>query len=79
MRSLSKLFDQDKWILLVDGHRGPNSGVGYFPLTASTQELEEGIFTRLSVDEYSLPQGCKHGSVIPVTKQEYEHLEHPYT
>lgn len=70
-----KLFDQDKWVLLADGHRGPNSGVGYFPLTASTQELEQGNFTRLSADKFSLPQGCKHGSVIPVTRQEYERLE----
>lgn len=69
-----KLIEQDKWILLLDGHLGPNSGKGYFPLSASTQELKKGIFHRLSEKDYSLPEGCKHGSVMPVTQDEYERL-----
>lgn len=69
-----KLFDQDRWVLLLDGHFGPNKGVGYFPLTATSAQLEAGEFFRLSPEEYSLPEGCKHGSVIPITKSEYERL-----
>lgn len=69
-----KLFDQDRWVLLLDGHFGPNMGVGYFPLTATSAQLETGEFTRLRPEEYTLPEGCKHGSVIPITRSEYERL-----
>lgn len=68
------LFDQDRWVLLMDGHLGPNFGVGYFPLTATDRQLEEGMFVRLPREEYALPEGCKHGSVLPVTKEEYDRL-----
>ena len=72
---LYPLYDRDQYVLLLDGYSGPNSGTGYFPLVASKNDLAEGKFRRLSRDEYSLPEGCKHGSVMLVTDEEYRRLE----
>lgn len=69
-----KLNDRDAYILLMDGYAKPNAGVGYFPLMATGEELASAAFRRLPPQVYSLPEGCKHGSVLPVTKEEYKRL-----
>ncbi len=66
--------DGAHYVLLMDGFILDNENVGYFPSIATKEELSQGIFHRLSPAEYSLPEGCKHGSVMPLTKEEYERL-----
>lgn len=55
---------EDKWYLFVDEFRGR----GYIPL--ETSDLNSGEWTVPA--NYSLPKSPRHGTVIPVTKSEYE-------
>ena len=57
---------EDKWYLLIDeyGFRG------YIPL--ETTDLDSGIWTL--PEEFSLPAKPRHGSVLSVTRSEYERL-----
>lgn len=71
---LYKLNDSDNYVLLMDGYSAPNSGVGYFPLIATGEELRSADFRRLAPQLFSLPEGCKHGSVMSLTREEYESL-----
>lgn len=61
-----QLNGQDKWCLLLDNF----GGGGYFPLI--TDDISSGEFTRLDTTAYSFPGTMRHGSVLPVTAQEYE-------
>lgn len=68
-----KFNDRDEWCLLLDDH----AGIKYFPLV--TDNLESGQFRKLDTSEYSLPKGAsangpRHGTVIPVTKEEYDRV-----
>ena len=58
----------DQWILFLDEFMGK----GYFPMV--TEDLDSGIFRVLSAHEYRLPPGARHGSVIPITEDEYQAL-----
>lgn len=73
-----KLAGQDKYVLLMDGYSAPNANVGYFPCIASTEDLKIGNFRRLSSDEFSFPEGCKHGGVLAISEDEYKALERHY-
>ncbi|HEX3077494.1 MAG TPA: hypothetical protein VHQ24_11590 [Lachnospiraceae bacterium] len=54
---------------------GPNNKVGYIPFIAdSKDDLDKANFRRLRKEEFQLPQGAKHGSFIPITKEEYDTL-----
>lgn len=55
---------EDKWYLFVDEFRGR----GYIPL--ETRDLNSGKWT-ISAN-YALPKSPRHGTVIPVTKSEYD-------
>ena len=55
---------EDKWFLFVDEFRGR----GYIPL--ETHDLNSGKWTVSA--SYALPKNPRHGTVIPVTKIEYE-------
>ncbi len=57
---------EDKWYLLIDefGLRG------YMPL--ETTDLDSGVWTMPA--EFSLPTKPRHGSVLSVTRSEYERL-----
>lgn len=63
-----KFNGEDKWCLLLDNH----GGGGYYPLV--TDDLSSGNFTKLDKKEYSFPSTMRHGTVIPLTKEEYERL-----
>ena len=58
--------EEDKWCLLLDDF----GGSGYFPLT--TTSLDGGEFTRLAASEYSFPSKMRHGTVLPLTQEEYD-------
>ncbi|MBW5445175.1 family 43 glycosylhydrolase [Cohnella sp. CFH 77786] len=57
---------ENKWYLFIDeyGFRG------YIPLV--TTDLDSGVWTMPT--EYALPAKPRHGSVLPVTRSEYERL-----
>lgn len=75
--TIFKFFDRDEWCVLLDEY----SGVKYFP--AVTSDLDAGQFRRLESSEYSLPKGAstagpRHGTVIPVTVEEYNRIMAAY-
>lgn len=77
--AIYQINGQEKWCLYMDGYADKNAGVGYFPLIAdSLEDLKTANFRRLNADEYQLPQGAKHGSFVPITKEEYEALVAQY-
>lgn len=61
---------EEKWYLFVDEY-----GLrGYIPL--ETTDLSSGVWSL--PEQYDLPNSPRHGSVIPVTKFEYERLLERY-
>lgn len=64
--TLFKSNTEDKWYLFID----ENGGRGYVPF--ETTNLNSGTWT-LSAN-YSLPSSPRHGTVLPVTKAEYDKL-----
>ncbi|MFM9552661.1 MULTISPECIES: family 43 glycosylhydrolase [Streptomyces] len=58
--------DDRTWYLFVDEF----SGRGYVPF--ETTDLDSGTWTPCA--EFALPPGARHGSVLPVTRAEYERL-----
>lgn len=67
-----QLNGQNQWCLLLDDF----GGGGYFPLL--TDDIDSGSFTRLDTTAYSFPGTMRHGSVLPVTAEEYEALMDEY-
>lgn len=61
-----KFNGEDKWCLLLDD----NNNGGYFPLT--TTDLAGGQFTKLADSDYSFPSTMRHGTVLPLTQDEYD-------
>jgi hypothetical protein len=55
-----------KWYLFIDEF----SGRGYVPF--ETTDLDSGTWT--PCEDHALPPGARHGSVLPVTRAEYERL-----
>nr|WP_286259802.1 family 43 glycosylhydrolase [Streptomyces graminofaciens] len=61
---------EDKWYLFIDEF----SGRGYVPF--ETSDLDSGKWTMC--EDFELPPGARHGSVLPVTGAEYERLRVAY-
>lgn len=61
-----------RWCLLLDFYGSKAAGQGYVPFLADS--LESGKFVRSDAD-FSFPYGFKHGTVLPITDQEYERLK----
>ncbi len=73
--AIYKINGEEKWVLYMDGYTGKNSGVGYFPLIAnSLEDLKTANFVRMEKGTYKMPEGAKHGSFVPITKEEYDAL-----
>lgn len=71
--AIYKINGEEKWCLYMDGYADENAGVGYFPLIAdSLEDLKTGNFRRLTAGEFEMPEGAKHGSFVPVTREEYD-------
>ena len=68
--TIFKSNTEDKWYLFIDEF----GGRGYVPF--ETTDLESGEF-RIPAD-YQLPSRPRHGTVLPVTKDELERLERVY-
>lgn len=63
-----KFNGEEKWCLLLDNF----GGGGYYPLV--TTDLSSGQYTRLTTDEYSFPATMRHGTVMNITRTEYDAL-----
>lgn len=70
-------LDSGKWCLFLDYYGVPGAGQGYVPFVADS--LESGCFVR-SDKQFSFPYGYKHGTVIPITLEEYDRIaKHDWT
>ncbi len=66
-------LENGQWCLFLDYYGVPGVGQGYVPFVA--QSLESGCFVR-SDAQFSFPYGYKHGTVIPITLEEYETIKY---
>jgi hypothetical protein len=64
-------LEDGRWCLFLDYYGVPGAGQGYVPFTADS--LGSGEFVR-SDEQFSFPYGYKHGTVIPITMEEYERI-----
>jgi hypothetical protein len=58
---------EEKWYLFIDEF----GGRGYIPF--ETIDLESGVWTE--VPDYTLPASPRHGTVLPITAEEYEAIQ----
>jgi hypothetical protein len=57
---------EDRWYLFADDY----GGQGYIPFTST--DLDAGVWTKAT--SYSLPKRPRHGTILPVTQEEYDRL-----
>ena len=70
--TMFKFNDRDEWCVLVDEY-GFSSARGYIPFL--TENLDEPNSIKLAEDNtYTMTDGAKHGTVIPITQEEYDAL-----
>lgn len=65
-------LESGAWCLFLDYYGVPGEGQGYVPFLA--RSLAEGRFVRAD-RSFSFPYGYKHGTVIPVTVEEYHRIK----
>ena len=65
-------LDDGRWCLFLDYYGVPGEGQGYVPFLADT--LDSGVFVRAD-REFSFPYGYKHGTIIPITLEEYHRIK----
>lgn len=61
-----------RWCLLLDFFGVEGEGQGYVPFLAD--DIDSGRFIR-SDESFSFPYGFKHGTVLPITLEEYERIK----
>ena len=64
-------LENGKWCLFLDYYGVPGAGQGYVPFLADS--LESGRFVR-SDRHFSFPYGYKHGTILPISMEEYERI-----
>ena len=70
-------LENGKWCLFLDFYGTDAAGQGYVPFLADS--MDSGVFIR-SDAAFSFPYGYKHGTIIPITTDEYEKiLNHNWT
>lgn len=70
-------LENGKWCLFLDYYGAEGDGQGYVPFVADS--LASGEFLR-SDREFSFPYGYKHGTVIPISEEEYNAIkQHDWT
>ena len=65
-------LEDGRWCMFLDYYGVPGEGQGYVPFLADT--LSSGAFKR-SDSQFSFPYGYKHGTVIPITLEEYQRVK----
>lgn len=66
-----KLTD-GRWCLFLDFYGAKADGQGYVPFVSD--DISTGIFKRAD-EKFSFPFGFKHGSVIPISIEEYDRIK----
>lgn len=69
--TMFKFIGENKWCTLVDEYVGARRG--YIPFI-STDPAAENSFSLMADGTYLMPTGAKHGTVIPITQEEYDAL-----
>lgn len=64
-------LEDGRWCLFLDYYGVPGEGQGYVPFLADS--LESGRFVRAD-QVFSFPYGYKHGTVIPISIEEYDRI-----
>lgn len=67
-----KLNGEDKWCLLLDYY---SKSQGYKPFV--TNDIGQGVFT--SAQDFNFDTKYRHGTVMPITEEEYDALVKAYT
>lgn len=65
-------LEDGRWCLFLDYYGVPGPGQGYVPFLADS--LQSGRFLRAD-REFSFPYGYKHGTVIPISLEEYHRIK----
>ena len=65
-------LEDGRWCLFLDYYGVRGAGQGYVPFIA--QSLEEAKFVR-SDREFHFPYGFKHGTILPITEEEYHRIQ----
>ena len=69
--------EDGQWCLFVDYYGAKGAGQGYVPFVAPS--LKSGAFVR-SDAAFSFPYGFKHGTILPITDEEYDRMKaHDWT
>lgn len=66
-------LEDGRWCLFLDFYGVPGEGQGYVPFVA--ESIASGQFVR-SDEAFSFPYGYKHGTVIPISIEEYDRIKH---
>lgn len=74
--TMFRFINQDKWCVLVDEYGGAKRG--YIPFISENIGAENSLHL-MKDDTYLMPTGAKHGTVIPVTQEEYDALQEKWT
>lgn len=62
-------LEDGRWCLFLDYYGVPGVGQGYVPFV--TDDLAGGHFVRAD-EQFEFPYGYKHGTVIPISMEEYD-------
>lgn len=65
-------LNDGRWCLFIDYYGRPGRYQGYVPFLADS--LSGGAFVR-SDNEFSFPYGFKHGTILPITDEEYTRMQ----
>ena len=65
-------LDDGRWCLFLDYYGVKGAGQGYVPFVASS--LAGADFARCD-EAFSFPYGFKHGTILPITPEEYERMK----
>ncbi len=65
-------LENGDYVLNLDFFGRPGKGQGYVPFIGHS--LKEGVFVR-SDAEVSFPYGFKHGTILPITEEEYDRIK----
>ena len=65
-------LEDGRWFLFLDYYGVRGAGQGYVPFVATS--LEKADFVR-SDQAFSFPFGFKHGTILPITGEEYNRMK----
>lgn len=65
-------LEDGRWCLFLDYYGVPGAGQGYVPFLADS--LASGTFARAD-RAFCFPYGYKHGTVLPISMEEYERIK----